>query len=172
MMSQKVQDAINEQIHAELSASFSYLAMSAYCDHHNFTGAAKWLRVQSQEEYGHAMKLYDFLLARHARVALAAPKPPRNEFGSLVEVFEAAYAQEQEVTASINRIYALAFEEKAFDAVVMLEWFVNEQVEEEKTAREIVARLNMVKDDPASLLDIDRELGSRTPDAAEGGGGG
>lgn len=171
MMSQVVQEAINEQIHAELSASYSYLAMSAYCDHHNFTGAAKWLRVQSQEEYAHAMKLYDFLLARHARVALAAPKAPRNDFGSIVEVFEAAYAQEQDVTASINRIYELAFKERSFDAVVMLEWFVNEQVEEEKTAREIVARLNMVKDDPASLLDIDRDLGSRTPGEAGTEGG-
>jgi ferritin len=166
MFSQPVQDAINAQINAELTASYSYLAMSAYCDRQNFTGFARWLRVQSQEEYGHAMRLFDYLLARHGKVELRTVAQPRGEYGSVVEVFEAAYRQEQEVTRQINALYEVAFKEKAFDAVVQAEWFVNEQVEEEKTAREIVAKLHMVKDDPASLLDIDRELGARSPETA------
>jgi ferritin len=165
MLSQAVQDAINDQINAELSASYSYLAMSAHCDHNNFTGAAHWFRLQSQEEYGHAMRLFDFLLARHGKVNLRAVDEPRRDFGSIVDVFQRAYDQEQEVTAQINRLYETAFNEKAFDAVVQAEWFVNEQVEEEKSTREILARLSMVKDDPASLLDIDRELGGRGPDS-------
>ena len=161
MITDKVHDAINEQIHAELSASYSYLAMSAYCDRASFTGAAKWLRVQSQEEYGHAMRLFDFMLARHAKVDLRDLQIPRGEFGSLAEVFETAYAQEQAVSAQIGRLYELAFTEKAYPAVVQLEWFLTEQVEEEKTCREIVAKLRMVASDPASLLEIDRELGAR-----------
>ncbi|MCL4812559.1 MAG: ferritin [Vicinamibacteraceae bacterium] len=165
MLSQAVQDAINAQINAELHASYSYLAMSAHCDHMNFTGAAHWFRLQSQEEYAHAMRLFDFLLARHGKVELRAVAQPRAEFGSIVDVFQRAYDQEREVTQQINRLYETAFKEKAFDAVIQAEWFVNEQVEEEKSTREVLARLTMVKDDPASLLDIDRELGARGPEA-------
>lgn len=163
MLSQVVVDAINTQINAELSASYSYLAMSAYCERINFTGCAKWLRIQSQEEHMHATKLFDFLLARGAVVQLSALSGPRNEFGSVVDVFETAYAQEQHVTAQINQLYEVAFTAKAFDTVVQAQWFINEQVEEEKTMREVVARMQMVKDDPASLLDMDRDLGSRVP---------
>ena len=165
MLNQVVVDAINAQINAELSASYSYLAMSAYCERINFTGCATWLRIQSQEEHVHAMKLFDFLLARGASVQLTALNGPRNDFGSVVEVFETAYAQEQRVTAQINGLYEVAFGQKAFDTVVQTQWFINEQVEEEKTIREIVARMQMVKDDPASLLDMDRDLGSRAPEA-------
>jgi ferritin len=162
MMSEKVQKAINEQIHAELSASYAYLAMSAYCDRNSFTGAAQWLRLQSHEEYGHAMRLFDFMLARHAKVALKDLGVPKSEFDSLRDVFETAYAQEQAVSAQIEALYELAFNEKVYPAVVQLEWFLTEQVEEEKTCREVVTKLRMVKDDPASLLEIDRELGTRT----------
>lgn len=169
MMSQSVQDAINKQIHAELGASYSYLAMSAWCDRNNFGGAARWLRMQSQEEYGHAMRLLDFMLARHARVDLRQLGQPRGEYKSLAEVFETAFEQEKEVSSQIDSIYELAFKEKAYQAVVQLEWFLTEQVEEEKTCREVVAKLKMVGDDPASLLEIDRDLGARAPGKAEPG---
>jgi ferritin len=109
MMSEKVQKAINEQIHAELSASYTYLAMSAYCDRASFTGAASWLRLQSQEEYGHAMRLFDFMLARHAKVALKDLGIPKGEYDSLKDVFETAYAQEQSVSGQIESLYELAF---------------------------------------------------------------
>ncbi len=161
-MSPVVHDAINRQINAELSASYSYLAMSAFCARQAFNGCAHWLRLQSQEEYGHAMKLYDFLIARDGTVDLKAMPEPTASYDSLAAVFEAAYAQEQEVSRQIDALYELAFSEKAYAALVELQWFLTEQVEEEKTAREIVAKFRLVGSDPASLLDLDRELGGRT----------
>lgn len=166
-MNQVVQDAINRQISTEFSASFSYLAMSTYCELQNFTGCAKWLRLQSQEEYAHAMRLLNFLLARNFKVDIEAIPAPRSTYASVVEVFDTALRQEQEVSRQIDALYELAFKEKSFASLVELQWFITEQVEEEKTAREIVAKFNMVKDDPASLLDLDRELGGR-----QGGGEG
>ena len=159
-MNSVVQKAINDQIN-EFFSSYSYLAMSGYCERKQFTGCAQWLRMQSQEEYGHAMRLYDFLAARNGVVTLRAIREPVAEYGSIPEVFQAALEQEQTVTKQIDSLYELAFNEKAFSALVELEWFINEQVEEEKTASVIVHKFTMVKDDPAALLDLDRELGTR-----------
>ena len=160
-MTSVVLDAINRQICSEFSASFSYLSMSAWCEKENFTGAAHWLRLQSQEEHAHAMKLFDFVLARGGEVKLESVPVPKAKFKSLADVFETALEQEQTVSKQIDALYELAFKEKVFAAMAELQWFLTEQVEEEKTAREIVARLHMVKGDPASVIDIDRELGSR-----------
>lgn len=168
MMSRKVQEALNRQIHSELRASYIYLAMSAFLESNNWVGAARWMRLQSQEEYGHAMRLFDFLLARNGKMQLAALDAPKHDFTGMLDVFESAFAHEKEVSEQIDTLYELAGQEKAYAALVQLEWFISEQVEEEKTIREIVARLNMVRDDPASLLDIDRELGARAP-GADGG---
>ncbi len=161
-MNATVQSAINRQINAELSASYSYLAMSSFCERQNFPGCARWLRSQSVEEYGHAMKLFDFLLNRNAKAELKALAEPVAEYASIAAVFEAALAQEQEVSVQIDALYELAFKEKTFAALVELQWFLTEQVEEEKTASVIVGRFRLVGNDPASLLEIDRELGSRT----------
>lgn len=162
----RVVEAINRQINSELSASYSYLAMSAWCESQKFTGAARWLRLQSQEEHLHAMKLFDFVLARGEDVELQPIEEPRQRFGSLLEVFQRALDQERQVSGQIDSLYEIAFQEKAFAAVAELQWFLTEQVEEEKTGREIVAKLQMVGTDAASLLDIDRELGTRTSVAA------
>src|SRR5687768_48275 len=161
-MNASVVDAINRQVNSELSASYSYLAMSAWCECQKLTGAARWLRLQSQEEHMHAMKLFDFILARNARVDLKPIDQPRQTFASVADVFEKALEQEQEVSRQIDALYEIAFREKAFAAVAELQWFLTEQVEEEKTGREIVARFKMVGNDPASLLDLDRELGTRS----------
>jgi ferritin len=166
MLNDVMQDAVNDQINRELFAMYSYLSMSAYCEHTQFRGCAHWMRLQSQEEYGHAMRLYDFLIARQGRVKLRPIAEPQIEFASLPEVFQKALEQEQEVTQQINGLYELSFKEKAFAALVELEWFINEQVEEEKSARDIVAKFELVKNDPAALLDLDRELGGRQGDAA------
>jgi ferritin len=165
MLPQPVQNAINQQINNELMASYAYLAMSAHCQSANFVGAANWLRLQSQEEYGHAMRLFDFMLAKDARPQLTGLGEPKGKFKSLLDVFETAFKQEQGVSKQINALYELAFKEKAFDTAVQMQWFVNEQVEEEKSMREIVAKLRMVGDDAPSLLEIDRELGGRGPEA-------
>src|SRR5215207_63357 len=162
MMKQRVVEAINRQINSELSASYSYLGMSTWCERQKLTGAARWLRLQSQEEYMHAMKLLDFLLARDCDVQLRAIQAPHSPFASLLDVFERALEQEQEVSHQIDALYETAFTEKAFAAVAELQWFLTEQVEEEKTAREIVAKFQMVGSDPASLLDLDRDLGARS----------
>ncbi|NOY43380.1 MAG: ferritin [Planctomycetes bacterium] len=166
MLSQVMQDAINEQINNELFASYSYLSMAAWCEHKRFIGCAHWMRLQSEEERIHALRLHDFQLARDGQVVYQAIAQPESDFESVVEVFEKALAQEQTVTQQIDGLYELAFNEKAFAALVELEWFITEQVEEEKTAREIVHKFNMVKDDPASLLDLDRELGQRVSEQA------
>ncbi|MCH2114614.1 MAG: ferritin [Pirellulales bacterium] len=162
MLNQVMQDAINAQILNELFASYSYLSMSAWCEHKQFVGCAHWLRLQSDEERVHAMRLHDFLIARNCRVTFKEIGEPDNDFESVAAVFEKALAQEQMVTGQIDALYELAFHEKAFAALVELEWFITEQVEEEKTAREIVHKFQMVKDDPASLLDLDREMNERT----------
>jgi ferritin len=161
-MNVPVVEAINRQINSELSASYSYLAMSAWCEGQKFTGAARWLRLQSREEYLHAMKLFDFILARNAKVELKPIVEPRQAFKSLAEVFERALDQEQEVSRQIDALYETAFTEKAFAAVAELQWFLTEQVEEEKVGREIVAKFRLIGDDPPSILDMDRELGQRT----------
>jgi ferritin len=166
-MTPPVLEAITRQIAAEFNASFSYLSMAAWCEHHKLMGAGTWLRAQSQEEHGHAMKLFNFVLARNHAVRLPGIDQPRSDFDSVVTVFEAALAQEQEVSRNIDALYELAFKEKVFAAMAELQWFITEQVEEEKTVREIVAKFHMVKDDPASILDLDRELGSRGPESEE-----
>jgi ferritin len=165
-MTPKVLEAINQQIANEFGSSFAYLGMAAWCEHHNFTGAGQWFRLQSQEEHTHAMRLFNFVLARNHQARLAAIEKPTSEFGSLLDVFETAQKQEQNVSRQIDALYQLAFEEKVFAAMAELQWFITEQVEEEKSVREIVAKLRMVKDDPSSILDIDRELGARQAEAA------
>ena len=160
-MTPTVLEAINQQVSNEFSASFSYLSMAGWCEHNNFTGAAAWLRLQSAEEHAHGMRLFNFLLARNHQAKLLGFQAPRADFSSLLDVFEQALAQEQGVSGQIDRLYELAFSEKAFAAMAELQWFITEQVEEEKTVREIVAKLRMVSHDAASVLDIDRELGAR-----------
>ncbi len=167
-MTPTVLEAINRQIAAEFAASFSYLAMAAWCEHQKFMGAGRWLRLQSAEEHTHAMKLLDFVLARNHPVRLLGIDQPRSDFSSIVEIFERSLVQEQEVSRQIDGLYELAFKEKVFAAMAELQWFITEQVEEEKNVREIVAKFQMVKDDPASLLDLDRELGARPATPAAG----
>jgi ferritin len=166
ILNEAMQGAINEQINNELFAMYSYLSMSAYLEHKQFRGCAHWMRLQSQEEHIHAMRLYDFLIARQGRVKLLTIAEPQFDFASVPEVFQKALQQEQKVTSQINTLYEMAFKEKAFAALVELEWFINEQVEEEKTARDIVYKFELVKADPAALLDLDRELGARVAEPA------
>jgi len=161
-MNATVFTAIDDQINSEFTASYTYLAMAAYCEQEKFMGAAKWLRMQAAEEHAHAMKLFDFLLARDGKLELKAIEKPKAKFESLAAVFEAALAHEQRVTKQINKLYELCFTEKAFAEMTELQWFLTEQVEEEKIAREIVAKFHFVKNDPAATLDMDRELGARS----------
>lgn len=160
-MTPKVLEAINRQIAAEFAASFSYLAMAAWCEHHNFMGAGQWLRLQSAEEHGHAMKLFNFVLARNHHARLGAIAEPVTDFGSIVAVFERALEQEQEVSRQIDALYELAFQEKVFAAMAELQWFITEQVEEEKTAQQAIDQLRMAGKDPSAILMLDQKFGSR-----------
>jgi ferritin len=161
-MNATVLNAINEQINSEFEASYTYLAMAGFCEQQKFLGAAKWLRLQSDEERQHGLKLFNFVLARDGKVDLHAIAEPNTGFDSLAAVFEQALAHEQRVTIQINALYELCFTEKAFAEMTELQWFLTEQVEEEKIAREIVAKFRLVKNDPAAILDLDRELGARS----------
>ena len=164
-MNTTVLNAINEQINSEFEASYTYLARASFCEQQRFSGAARWLRSQSDEERLHGLKLFDFVLARDGAVELKTIEKPKGKFDSLSEVFEQALAHEQRVTQQINSLYELCFKEKAFAEMTELQWFLTEQVEEEKTARDIVAKFKLVGKDPSGLLDMDRELASRAPAA-------
>jgi ferritin len=161
MLSKVIQDAINEQIKNELYSAYLYLSMSAHFEAVNLSGFAHWMRLQSQEEVMHAMKFFDFVNERGGCVALQAIDQPPIEFGSPLDVFEQTLEHERKVTALINGLYELALEENDYPAQVMLHWFIEEQVEEEDSAGQIVEMLKMIGDKTQALLMLDRELGRR-----------
>lgn len=168
MLSQKMQDALNDQINAEYFSSYLYLAMSAWCQEANLPGMASWFRVQAQEEMLHVMKFFQYVIDRKGRVLLAAIAKPDAEWKGSLDVFQAAYAHEQHVTARINKLVGLAIGENDYATHTLLQWFVNEQVEEEATVDAIVQQLKLADEAPAALFMLDRELGTRqfTPTAA------
>ena len=161
MISKKLETAINDQINNEFYASYLYLSMSAYCDRQNLSGFAQWMRLQSQEETGHAMRLFDFLADCGGTIALKGIGSPAIEFDSILKLCEQAYQHELKVSKRINELYELAIKEKAFAVQTHLHWFLTEQVEEEKAAGDVVAKLKLIDDDVASLLALDGELAQR-----------
>ena len=154
-------NALSEQIGAELDAWYSYLGMSAWCSAEQLHGCAAWLRAQAEEEHGHAMKIYQFLIDRNVPIQLKPIEPPTMKFESIVDVFESAMQQEQENTKRIDAIFQLAHEQHAFASLVELQWFITEQVEEEKSARENLTKIKMVGDDPAAILEFDHLMSAR-----------
>ncbi len=161
MLNKKIQDAINEQIKNELYSAYIYLSMSAYFESLNLTGMAHWMRLQSNEEVEHAMKFFDYINDRGGRVSLSAIDQPPFEWKSPLAAFENAYEHEQKVTGMINSIYALAVKENDYPTQVMLQWFIDEQVEEEKNASTIVEQLKMIGDSANGLMMLDHRLGER-----------
>ena len=161
-VSASVQDAFNRHINAEFYSSYLYLSMSTYCDSIDLPGFAHWMRVQSQEEYDHAMRLLTYLEDRDGRVTLLPIEQPPIEFDSVDDVMRQTLSHEQHVSVLINQLYAAAAESGDFASQVMLQWFVNEQVEEEKTARDVIAALDKVAGRSDALLLLDREMGART----------
>ena len=158
MIKEKMQDAINEQIQAEFYSAYMYLSMSAYFEAKNLPGFAKWLQVQFHEEQAHALKFYEFLTDRGGRVQLSAIEQPPLEWEGNLEAFQAVLEHEQKVTGLINKLYEVALKQKDYAAQVMLHWFIDEQVEEEKNASDIVDQLKMVGETGPSLLMLDRHL--------------
>lgn len=160
-LSQGVQNAINDQIHHEFHSAYVYLSMSAYLEAANFTGFAKWMRMQAGEEVSHAMRLFDYVNDRNGRVQLKALEQPPADFKSVLDTFEQALQHEQKVTGMIHSLYALATKENDYATQVALEWFIREQVEEEATATKVVDRLKIAGNDGAALLMLDNEMGGR-----------
>jgi ferritin len=161
MFSKNLEQAVNEQIKNELYSGYLYLAMAAQCDSMNLKGFANWLKVQAREELGHAMKFYDFVNDRGGRVVFEAIDKPPVEYRSLQEMFEAVYKHEQKVTGLINKLYEMAKAENDYPLQVHLQWFIDEQVEEEKNASEILAMLKLTGESGSGLLILDRALGER-----------
>ncbi len=161
MFNKKLQNAINDQIQRELESAQIYLSMAAYFDSANLPGFAQWMKMQFQEEQAHAFRFYDYVFDRGGQVILQALGQPPTEFQSPLDVLEQTLAHEQKVTGHINDLYALAVEEKEYSSQIFLQWFVEEQVEEEKAAGDIIALLKRVGDNEHALMMLDRELGQR-----------
>ena len=161
MLSKIMQDAINEQINQEMYSSYLYLAMATHFINQNLPGFANWMNVQSREEWSHAMKFYSYIFDRGGNVALKAIAQPPTKFKSPLDVFKQVLEHEQKITKLINKLYDLSIKEKDYPSQVMLQWFINEQVEEEKNDTEIINQLEMVGDSPAMLMMMDRRLAER-----------
>lgn len=161
MLNQKIQDAFNKQINAELYSSYLYLSMAAYFESVSLKGFANWMRCQAQEEILHAMKFYSYVAERGGNVKLEAIDGPPTNWGSPLHAFQDAYAHEQKVTALINGLVDLAVQERDHASNAFLQWFVTEQVEEEASADEVIQQLKLAGDQGGGLFMIDRELGQR-----------
>lgn len=159
MLSPKLLGALNDQINAELGSAYTYLAMAAHFEASNLQGSAKWMRRQAQEEVSHAMKIFDFVNDCSGRVVLKAIPEPQGEFSSIVEIWESALKQEQAVSERIRSLYELAAEEKNYATQTMLQWFVAEQVEEEKTATTILDQVMKIGPSSSAIYFLDRHLG-------------
>ena len=161
MIGKAMQDAMNEQINKELFSSYLYLSMAAYFEERNLPGFGHWMRLQEAEERVHAMKLYDYILERGGKVTLKGIDAPKTEWKSNLEVAEEVVAHEAKVTASIHALYELALKEKDYPSQVMLQWFITEQVEEEKNAAEIVANLKLIEERGTAVMMLDHRLAKR-----------
>ena len=161
MLSPAVQEAMNEQINAELYSAYLYLSMAADFEAANLRGMAHWMQLQAKEEVGHALKFFKHIFERGGRVTLTAIAAPPAKWESAQAAFEAAYKHECHVTSLINELVDLAGAENDHASAVFLQWFVNEQVEEEANASEIFHQLKMVGDSKQGLFMLDRHLAQR-----------
>lgn len=166
-MDKKMIQEMNAQINREMFSSYLYLSMAAYFEVETLNGFAQWMKVQAMEEMMHAMKFYNFILERGGEVELEAIAKPEGKFDSIKDVFVKTLAHEKFVTKNINNLYALAQKQNDNASLIFLEWFVTEQVEEEKNANEILAKLKYTGERGEGILMLDKELGARpTPTLA------
>ena len=166
MIKKTIEKAINEQIVREMYSSNLYLSMSAYYASINLNGFANWMHLQAEEEMMHALKFFDYLIDRGGKVIIGAIAAPQTEWESPLAAFEDALKHEQLVTGWINDLADLAFSEKDHATSSMLQWFIDEQVEEEASTGDIVERLKLIGDSKGALFFLDNELKSRKPAAA------
>lgn len=161
MLKEKIEAAINDQINREMYSAYLYMAMSSHSSSIGLKGFANWFMVQYHEEMLHAMKLYEYLQRQGGKVQLKAIQEPPVEFESPMDMFTKTLEHEQYITRSINELMDLAIAEKDHASQIFLQWYVNEQVEEEENDNDIILQLKLIKDDAHALLMLDRELASR-----------
>jgi ferritin len=161
MLSKTMQDAFSVQIKAEFDSAYLYLSMALYFEGQSLPGFAHWMRVQNKEEQTHAMKMIDYVVDRGGKVALLAIDKPDSDFKSATDIFERTLAHEQKVTSLIHNLYALAAKENDYASMEMLQWFVKEQVEEEKNVTLILDQLKMAGDKGSTLVMLDHRIGKR-----------
>jgi len=161
MISKKMQTALNKQIKMEMDSAYLYMSMSNWFVEQNLLGFSSWMMNQYSEEMIHAMKMYKFLQDNGAKVVLDQVEKPKASWKGPQDVFEDTLAHEKKVTASIHNLYKQAKAEDDYATEVMLQWFITEQVEEEKTSTEIVDTLRMIGDSPSGIYMFDQELGRR-----------
>ena len=162
MLSKTLENAFNDQIQKEFYSSYLYLAMAAHFESVNLPGFASWMKKQADEERGHGMRLWEYVYDRGGKVELKAIEQPPTAFGKPLEVFQQVLDHERRITASFNALYAAALKEGDVAAQVCLQWFVNEQVEEEKNVSELIEQLKMSGDQSFAALFMDRHvLGAR-----------
>lgn len=164
MISQRIQDAVNKQINEEFESAYLYLSFSALLDSQNLKGFAHWMHLQWEEEIAHGMKLYDHMLRRGGEIKLKQIKQPSSDATKPLEIFEAVLAHERHITECINDLYELAKEEKDNPLQNLLQWFIDEQVEEEENAEEYLEKLRLIGDNGPNLYLLDQELGQRMPE--------
>ncbi|GAB6101819.1 ferritin [Thermococcus atlanticus] len=163
MLSERMLKALNEQLNRELYSAYLYFSMAAYFEDMNLEGFANWMKAQAEEELGHVLRFYNYIYDRNGRVELKAVQEPPKEWDSPLAAFEAAYEHEQFITRHIHELAALAEEEKDYSTRAFLEWFINEQVEEEANVKKIVDKLRFARDSPQVIFMLDQELGQRQP---------
>lgn len=161
MISREMEEALLTQLNDEFYSAYLYLAISAYCSHLEFNGAASWFKLQYEEEHIHATRIYNYLVEQGVQVVLRELDKPPSDYGKLLDVFNTSLTHEQSMTTRLNDLSDQALKEKDHATYNLLQWFVNEQVEEEATLGGIISKLKLVKDDGYGLLMIDNELGSR-----------
>lgn len=161
MISEVLNNAINEQIKYEFYSAHLYLAMAAYCESQDLPGFANFFKVQSQEENFHAMKFFDYINQRNGRVRLFSLDEPKNDYDSILDTFKDGYAHEQVVTKRIYHLSDLAMDERDHATMSFLKWFIDEQVEEESNFDSIIKKLSRIKDDTSALYMLDAELAAR-----------
>ncbi len=161
MLSDNMEKALNKQINKELYSSYLYFAMAADLEDKGYAGTAHWMESQAQEEISHAMRIYNFINERGGRAVLEAIDKPKKEWSSIKEIFEDSLEHEQKITASINALMDIAIEENDYATKSFLNWFVDEQVEEEDTVNEILDKINLIEDSKNGMYNLDKELGQR-----------
>ena len=167
MLKNTIENALNEQIDNEFSSAHLYLSMAAHFEHEKLPGFAQWLKLQASEETAHGMRLFDYTLDRGGRVVLGGTETPPASFGTPAEIFEQILEHERQVTESIHQLYELAIQERDYPTQTHLHWFINEQVEEEKSAEAILDKLKSIEGHSHLLFLLDRELGGRAPEKPE-----